>query len=64
MALDSAKTAVAFIVLIAIGVGGLLFSGVMATGTVLMMVLPAMVIFGLICLVLGAQYGEHRATNR
>ena len=64
MALDSTKTAVAFVVLIAVGAGGLLLSGVMATGTVLMMVLPAMVVFGLICLGIGTQYGEHRATNR
>ncbi len=64
MALDPTKTAVAFIVLIVIGVGGLLASGVMAAGTVLMMVLPAMVVFGLICLVLGVQYGEYRAMSR
>jgi hypothetical protein len=63
MELDSIKTAVAFIVLIAIGVGGLLGSGVMATGTVLMMVLPAMVIFGLICLCIGVWHGQYRATS-
>jgi hypothetical protein len=64
MELDSIKTAVAFIVLIAIGVGGLLGSGVMAIGTVLMMVLPAMVIFGLICLGIGVWHGQYRATSR
>lgn len=64
MVLDSTKTAAAFVVLIAIGVGGLLGSGVMAASTVLMMVLPAMVVFGLICLVLGVQYGEYRAMSR
>jgi hypothetical protein len=64
MGLSPLKTAVGFVVLIIIGVGGLLGSGVMATGTVLMMVLPAMVIFGLICIGLGVQYGEYRVTNR
>ncbi|HET7324714.1 MAG TPA: hypothetical protein VFJ06_10310 [Halococcus sp.] len=64
MALDTTKTAIAFIVLIVIAIGGLLGSGVMATNIVLMMVLPAMVVFGLICLGIGTQYGEYRATNR
>lgn len=64
MELDSMKTALAFVVLIVIAIGGLLGSGVMAIGTVLMMVLPAMVIFGLICIWIGIQYGEYRAINR
>jgi hypothetical protein len=63
MEFDLAKTVGAFAVLIALGVGGLLVSGVMATGTILMMVLPAMVVFGLVCLGLGTQYGEYRATR-
>ena len=63
MEFDLTKTVGVFAVLIAVGVGGLLASGVMDTGTVLMMVLPAMVVFGLVCLGLGAQYGEYRATR-
>ncbi|EMA52748.1 MULTISPECIES: DUF7333 family protein [Halococcus] len=64
MEFDSTTTAIAFVALIAIGVGGLLVSGVMATGTVLMMVLPAMVVFGLLCLAIGTQYGQHRTSGR
>lgn len=64
MALDLTKTAAAFVMLIALGVGGLLAAPFMAASTVLMMVLPAMVVFGLLCLALGVQYGEHRATRR
>jgi hypothetical protein len=33
----------------------------MTAETVLMMVLPSMVVFGLVCLGLGMKYGEHRA---
>ena len=64
MALDLVRTAAGFLVLIVVGVGALLAAPVMETDTVLMMVLPAMVVFGLVCVGLGAQYGEHRATRR
>jgi hypothetical protein len=63
MALDLTKTAVIFLALIAVGIGGLAASGVMAVGTIMMMVLPSTVVFGLVCLALGVQYGEYRATN-
>jgi predicted RND superfamily exporter protein len=63
MALDLTKTAVIFLALIAVGIGGLAVSGVMAVGTIMMMVLPSTVVFGLVCLALGVQYGEYRATN-
>jgi predicted RND superfamily exporter protein len=63
MELDLTKTAVVFVALIAVGVGGLAASGVMAVGTVMMMVLPSTVVFGLVCLALGVQYGEYRATH-
>lgn len=53
-----------FAALIVIGVGALLLSGVMAASTILMMVLPAMVVFGLVCLAIGVQYGEYRTTRR
>lgn len=63
MEFDTARTAVLFVALIAVGVGGLAASGVMPTRVVLMMVLPSMLAFGLICLGLGVKYGEHRATR-
>ena len=64
MEFDSTTTAIVFVVLTAIGVGSLLVADVMATGTVLMMVLPAMVVFGLLCLAIGVQYGQHRTSSR
>ena len=64
MEFDRTTTLGAFVALIVIGAGGLLVSGVMAAGTVLMMVLPAMVVFGLVCLAIGIQYGEYRTTRR
>ncbi|MDY6817745.1 MAG: hypothetical protein SVG88_03710 [Halobacteriales archaeon] len=63
MAFDMTRTAIAFVAIIAIGTLGLLGMGFMATRTVLMMVLPAMVVFGLITLWIGVQYGEYRATQ-
>ena len=61
MELDLTKTAAVFVALIAVGVGGLAASGVMQTSTVLMMVAPSMVAFGLICLFIGVKHGEYRA---
>lgn len=64
MQLDGSKTFGVFVLLIVVGAGGLLASGVMATSTILMMVLPAMIVFGLVCLGLGVGYGQYRATRR
>jgi hypothetical protein len=61
MEFDLPKTAAIFLAVVVVGAGGLAASGVMATGTVLMMVLPSMVVFGLLCLALGVKYGEYRA---
>lgn len=63
MEFDLTTTAAVFVAILVVGVGGLAASGVMATSTVLMMVLPSMVVFGLICLGLGVKYGEYRATH-
>ncbi|MFB6299853.1 MAG: hypothetical protein ABEH65_06280 [Halobacteriales archaeon] len=63
MEFDITRTAIAFVAIIAIGTLGLLGMGVMTTRTVLMMVLPAMVVFGFITLWIGIQYGEYRATQ-
>ena len=63
MEFDLPTTAAAFIALIAIGAGGLLVSGMMGSNTVLMMVTPSMVIFGLLMLLIGVKHGEYRTTN-
>jgi hypothetical protein len=48
----------------AVGIGGLIVAPIpMGTTTILMMVLPSTVVFGLICLVLGVKHGEFRATG-
>ncbi|WP_435195661.1 DUF7333 family protein [Natronomonas sp. EA1] len=52
-----------FLAVIVVGIGGLLGAGVMATNTVLMMVAPAMVVFGLLMLGLGVKHGEYRASQ-
>ena len=63
MEFDLPTTAAAFVAVIAIGVGGLIAAPMMTTDTVLMMVAPSMIAFGLIMLALGVKYGEHRATH-
>ncbi|MCL7417076.1 MAG: hypothetical protein M8354_04465 [Halalkalicoccus sp.] len=61
MEFDLPKTAAAFVALIALGVVGT--TPMMGTGTVLMMVLPSMVVFGLVVLAIGVKHGEYRATH-
>jgi hypothetical protein len=63
MEFDRTRTAVAFVAVLAIGVG-ISMATPMTTDTVLMMVLPSMVVFGLVMLALGVKHGEHRATRR
>jgi hypothetical protein len=50
-----------FLLVVVVGVGGLLASGVMAASTVLMMVAPSVLVFGGLCLFLGVKHGEFRA---
>ncbi|WP_299236449.1 DUF7333 family protein [Natronomonas sp.] len=50
----------ALLVIVAIGVAGLAGSGVMGPGTVLMMVAPSMVVFGLVAFALGMKHGQYR----
>ncbi|WP_222920330.1 hypothetical protein [Natrinema sp. SYSU A 869] len=64
MEFDLPTTAAAFIAVIAIGVVGLIAAPMMAMDTVLMMVAPSMIAFGLIMLGLGIKYGEYRAAGR
>ncbi|WP_254543409.1 DUF7333 family protein [Halomarina pelagica] len=61
MEFDAKTTIGIFVVIVAVGVLGLLAMGVMETGTVLMMVLPALVVFGLLFMFLGVKHGEYRA---
>ncbi|SDK73611.1 DUF7333 family protein [Natronorubrum texcoconense] len=63
MEFNEVTTAVAFIGLIAIGVGGMIASDMMVTETILMMVAPSMIVFGAIMLGIGVKFGEYRATN-
>jgi len=48
---------------VALGVAGLAGSGVMATSTVLMMVLPSMLVFAAVAFGLGVKHGEFRTTR-
>ena len=57
-------TAAALLAIVAVGTAGLIAMEVMATSTVLMMVAPSMLVFGLIALFLGIKHGEYRATHR
>ncbi|WP_276260957.1 DUF7333 family protein [Haloglomus litoreum] len=62
MEFDLTVTAGIFAAIIAVGIGGLVAAPIpMATGTILMMVLPSTVVFGLVCLAIGVKHGEYRA---
>ncbi|MCT9095893.1 DUF7333 family protein [Haloarchaeobius sp. HME9146] len=63
MEFDLQKTALVFLALIAVGTLALVAAPMMTTQTVLMMVTPSMLVFGLICLVIGVKHGEWRATH-
>ncbi|MGA9403187.1 DUF7333 family protein [Haladaptatus sp.] len=63
MEFDLPVTAVALLVIVAIATVGLVGMDVMATSTVLMMVAPSMLVFGVIALLLGVKHGEYRATR-
>lgn len=63
MEFDLPTTAAAFIAVIAIGVGGLIAAPMMTTNTVLMMVAPSMIVFGLIMLAIGVAHGQYRAAH-
>ena len=63
MDFDLTKTVLVFAVLIAVGTAALIGMNVMPQGVVLMMVTPAMVVFGAICLGLGIKHGEYRTAR-
>lgn len=62
MEFDELTTGLAFVVLIALATGTTAATP-MEAGTVLMMVLPSMVVFGLVMLALGVKHGEYRASR-
>ena len=64
MEFDTTVTGGIFVLIIAVAVGGLLGSGVMSANVVLMMVLPSMLAFGLVCLGVGVKHGEYRSGSR
>ncbi|MDS0298196.1 hypothetical protein NDI76_05535 [Halogeometricum sp. S1BR25-6] len=61
MEFNAAVTYGALVGLVVLGTVGLIAMGAMATGTILMMVAPSMLVFGAVCLVLGIKHGEYRA---
>jgi len=61
MEFDQTTTYGIFGAVIVLAVAGLLGSGVMPTRTVLMMVTPSILVFGVLCLFLGVKHGEYRA---
>ena len=63
MEYDLTVTAGALVGLVALGTVALVGMGFMAASTVLMMVTPAMLVFGAICLALGVKHGEYRARS-
>lgn len=62
MEFDSLTTAVAFVALIVVALL-ITMQTPMTTDSVLMMVLPSAVVFGLIALALGVKHGEYRANG-
>ena len=62
MDFDRVTTAAAFVIVVAIATG-VTVATPMDTSTVLMMVLPSIVVFGLVVLALGVKHGEYRATR-
>lgn len=56
-------TAAILLGIVAVGTAALIGMGFMGASTVLMMVTPSMLAFGLIALFLGIKHGEYRATR-
>ena len=64
MDFDLKTTAIIFLAVIVVGVGGMVGSDMMATDTILTMVAPSMIVFGLVMLAIGLKHGEYRASRR
>ncbi|MFC7128802.1 DUF7333 family protein [Haloferax chudinovii] len=63
MEFDLPKTVALLVALVVVGTAALVGMGAMATSTVLMMVTPAMLVFGAVCLAIGVKHGEYRASD-
>lgn len=63
MEYDFPRAAGIVALLIAVGIAGLVGSGMMGVQTVLMMVAPSMAVFAAVVFVIGMKHGEFRATN-
>ena len=63
MEFNTQTTVGLFLGLVAAAVAALILSNVMAAATVLMMVAPSIVAFGLVMLLLGRRWGEFTATT-
>ncbi|SNR23179.1 DUF7333 family protein [Halorubrum vacuolatum] len=63
MQLDLPKAVGLLLLVIAVGVAGLVGSGMMILETTLMMVAPSMILFGAIAFLIGMKHGEFRATH-
>lgn len=63
MEFDRPTTIGLFVAVIAFGTAALVAAPMMTTSTVLMMVLPSMVVFGLIMFAIGLKHGSYQATH-
>ncbi|MEF8782734.1 MAG: hypothetical protein V5A39_07050 [Haloarculaceae archaeon] len=63
MDFDLPRTLGLLLLIVAVGVAGLVGSGMMALQTTLMMVLPSMLVFALVAFALGMKHGEYRASQ-
>ncbi len=63
MQFDLPRAAGLLLAVVALGVGGLVASGMMVLETTLMMVAPSMLLFGAVAFLIGVKHGEFRATH-
>ncbi len=63
MKLDTLKAAAAFVAVVALGTAAMIAAPMMATETVLTMVLPSMVVYGAIMFLIGMFHGEYRESE-
>ena len=64
MEFNRGMTGGALVGIVALGTAGLILTEMMPAQIVLMMVTPSMLVFGLLCLVIGVKHGEYRTTAR
>ncbi|MFC7135185.1 MULTISPECIES: DUF7333 family protein [Salinibaculum] len=61
MKFDFLRAGGILLLVVVLGIGGLIGSGMMQASTVLMMVAPSMLVFAAIAFALGVKHGEYRA---